>query len=51
MDKYMIVARQRQNNKRIPITIPMSRDEAMNWEPHSDLKRYYKYFRVVKYKN
>lgn len=50
-DKYIIVAEKRGNlGKRVPITDPMSKEDAKNWKASYVWRKHFRYFRVVKYK-
>jgi hypothetical protein len=51
MDKYHIVAQDRYTKQRIPITSPMTFEEAKNYKPSRSEKIAYRYFRVAKVKS
>lgn len=46
---YGIRAENRKTKQRVMITEPMTLENAEAWKPSSFQKKFYKYFRVVKY--
>lgn len=50
MNSYGIRAENRTTKERVMITDPMTLEKAESWKPTSQIKKRYRYFRVVNYR-